>query len=61
VQRWLENGERGARYSPEQSHGAAVQRLSPSGGCGGPWRSEATEGATKGATYARKRAQPEAT
>jgi len=31
------NGERGTRYSPEQSHGAAMQRLSPSGSCGGPW------------------------
>ncbi|QCD96667.1 hypothetical protein DEO72_LG6g1374 [Vigna unguiculata] len=37
------NGERGARYSSEQSHGAAVQRLSPSVGCGAPWRSGATE------------------
>jgi len=37
------NGERGARYSPEQSHEAAVQRSSPSGGCGGPWQSGATE------------------
>jgi len=37
------NGEGGTKYSPEQSHGAAAQRLSPSGGCGGPWRSGATE------------------
>jgi len=63
------NCERGARYSPEQSHAAAVQRLSPSGGCGGPWRSGATEarrrarvhgkeGATRGSvTVARRRPQ----
>jgi len=37
------NGEGGARYSLEQWHGAAMQRLSPSGGCGGSWRSGATE------------------
>ena len=36
-------GERGARYSPEQSHGAAVQ-----GGCGEPWRSGATNARRRG-------------
>ncbi|QCE10188.1 hypothetical protein DEO72_LG10g1414 [Vigna unguiculata] len=46
------NGEGGARYSSEQWHGAAVQRLSPSGGCSGPWRS--------GATEVRRRAQQKA-
>jgi len=48
------NGERGARYSPEQSHGAAVQRLSPSGGCGGPWRSGATEARRRARWRARR-------
>jgi len=47
------NGEGGARYSSEQWHGAAVQRLSPSGGCGGPWRSGVTEARRR----ARQRAQ----
>ncbi|QCE03825.1 hypothetical protein DEO72_LG8g1853 [Vigna unguiculata] len=48
------NGEGGARYSPEQSHGAAVQRLSPSGGCGGRWRSGATEERRKAQRRARR-------